>query len=269
MKEHDIQRILEQQREISPMRDLDPAQINRRLGAIQSAESKRKVPVEHREAIIREYWDNTQMRPLNFTAIIAERYEAEHGVVEKIVMNSHNTLNDKEYQQLRDAYNTKYDRAEFMKQLHAEGRRDNVAIGKKISASKQTLNDQQALEVYERCKPYWKQEGAKAFQQQLAKEYGVSWHKIRYCAMGNHPALADVCNDWQDQRYGVITLTDPNGNSHVFENHSDAVDFIDKMDLGINNVSKWLGEKLKSIEPNTPTVMRRRFWKGWVFHKTR
>lgn len=185
MNTNDIQKILQEQREISPIKGLTPAEINRKLGN----ESKRKIPITDHKKIMYEYWDNKQIRPLRLVDTIAERYTVKNSIVEKIIGNAHNTLSDDVYTKLRSAYENKYGRSELAKQIHAEGKRNNVVIGSKISKTKQTLTDEQAIEIYQRYLPYKNQHGAKAFQEQLAKEYGVTPYKIKMTCCGYHPAL--------------------------------------------------------------------------------
>ena len=185
MNTNDIQKILQEQREISPIKGLTPAEINRKLGN----ESKRKIPITDHEKIMYEYWSIDKIRPVRLVDIIAERYDVIPNVITKIVCNFYKTLPAKEYKKLRTAYENKYDRSDLIKQIHAEGLRDNKQAGQNISQSKQTLTDEQAIEVYNKCLPWKNKKGAKAFQEQIAKEYGVSHNKIRMTALGYHPAL--------------------------------------------------------------------------------
>ena len=158
----------------------------------KGAETKRQVPKADYEKIIREYWDNSRIRPLNLNETIGERYGVRYGVIEKINMNWHNTLCTEEYQALVDAYNATYTRSDMMKQVHAQRRRDNVSAGKNISLAKQSITAEQALEIYERVLPYKNKPGSTAFQQQLASEYGISNHKVRMTAMRKgHPVFKD------------------------------------------------------------------------------
>lgn len=155
--------------------------------------------------------------------------------------------------------------SEVITKMHAS--RDHQTIGKKISGAKQTLTDEQALEVYELCKPYWKKEGAREFHKQLAKKYGVSRDKIRITAIGDHPALQNVDTSWQYRKHGRVILTTPAGERHEFEHVLDAVKFMDTFDHGVKDIKRFAVEKIRLLEPNTPTRMRRRFWKGWIFER--
>ena len=164
----------------------------RQTAPLKGAETKRLVPKEDYEKIIREYWDNSEIRPLKFCEIIGNRYGVKYGAIEKIIMNWHNILPNDEYQELVDAYNAKYTRSDMMKQVHAQKRRDNVQAGKSISLAKQSITAEQALEIYERVLPYKNKPGSVAFQKQLAKEYGISYNKVRMTAMRRgHPVFDD------------------------------------------------------------------------------
>tara|TARA_R110002153_G_scaffold201279_1_gene354543 strand:+ start:1003 stop:1647 length:645 start_codon:yes stop_codon:yes gene_type:complete len=158
--------------------------------ALKTAEKRRKVPVEEYEKLIIEYWQRDEPRPLNFSATIATRYGVKH--VDTIVNNHKGTMDSEQYQQLVDAYNKKFPNA---KQDLASSQRDHANAGKNISRAKQTLTDEEAIEVYEACKPWWKQHGAVAFKKKLAKKYGVSLFKIKITASGQHPALNGSRND--------------------------------------------------------------------------
>jgi len=180
----DIQKILDQQKEISPIKDLTPSQISKIIGARTTAELRRKIPVEDYEKLIIEYWQRSEPRPLNFSQTIGARYNVQH--VDKIVNNHHGTMDSEQYEKLVDVYNKKFPNA---KQSLAMSQRDHTKAGDNISRAKQTLSDKHAIEIYEACKPWWKQPGARAFKEQLAVKYGVSFNKVNITAMGQHPAL--------------------------------------------------------------------------------
>ncbi len=143
MKATDIQKILAEQRVISPIKDLTPAEINRKL----SNEAKRKIPLDEYENIIKEYWVRDTVRPLHLANIIAERYGAH--TVEKIVINYYKTLPANEYNQLVRTYNNKFGRSALMKQVHAGGNRDKVKAGEAISKAKNTITREDAVVIYE------------------------------------------------------------------------------------------------------------------------
>lgn len=170
----------------------DPAYRRAKIETAQkTGEIRRRVPVQDYESIMREYWDNSCQRPLNLTTTIGERYGVQHGVIEKIVMNSQNTIDSVEYSRMVDAYNSVYTKSDLLKQIHAEVR-DNVSAGKNISLAKQSITAETALEIYERVLPYKNKPGSVDFQKQLAVEYGISYHKVRMTAMRRgHPVFDD------------------------------------------------------------------------------
>ena len=185
----EIQKILDAQKEISPMKDMTPAQINKRIGHAHAVENRRKIPLKDCELIIREYYCIDQIRPVGFIHTIAERYDVKVNIIEKILNNARGTMDPVEHQQLKDAYNAKYTRSDLLKQIHAENKRDAVAAGDSISKAKQSISDEDANDIYNRCLPWKNKRGAKAFQEELAKEYGVSAYKIKITSYGEHPAL--------------------------------------------------------------------------------
>ena len=268
MNAQDIQRILEAERTKSPMRGLTPAQINRTIGSHASAEAKRKIPVEDYAHICTQLWQPTVKDRVELAHTIAEKYGVEYGIMEKIMGNFENcALEPDVYEQLKTAWHNAHPDFVKYKLAKSHASRDNKSIGKKISATKQTLNNAQALEIYERCKPYYKQQGAKQFQQQLAKEYGVSYNKIRETVIGNHPALENVDTSWQYTRYGRVILTTPEGEVNEFEHILDAIKYMDTLDHGVKDISRFAMEKIRNLEPDTPTTMQRRYWKGWIFER--
>ena len=180
----DIQKILDEQRKISPIKGLTPGQINRKIGHAEAIENRRKIPVEDYKALILEYWQRSEPRPLNFSQTIGARYGVKH--VDKIVNNHHATMDSEQYQKLVDDYDKKFPNA---KQSLAMSQRDHVKAGDNISRAKQTVSDKHAIEIYKACKPWWKQPGARAFKEQLAVKYGISFNKVNITAMGQHPAL--------------------------------------------------------------------------------
>lgn len=244
----------------------------------KGAESKRQVPVEDYESIIREYWDCSQLRPIGFAQTIGDRYGVKSGVVEKIVWNRNNTLNDEEFTALRQAYDDRYTRSDIMQQVQSQGLRDNEAAAVSISLAKQSLTGDQALEIYQRCLPYWKQPGAKAFKQQLAKEYGVSYHKINAASMGNnHPVFesAELINKTKDKlaSYGSYWFCSPAGKEYNFDNIEKLGIFLIKTEKGYIPDSK---EAIRCVrtwfdrtEPNVTYIKERRFWKGWQYKNIR
>lgn len=268
MDAQDIQRILEAERKKSPMRDLTPTQINRNIGNAGSGIAKRKIPHEDYADICTQLWQPDVKDRVKMSQQIAEQYDCVLGVVEKIMGNFENcALEPEHYEQLKTAWfdaNPGYNSL-IRKKMHKG--RDHKSIGKKISQTKNGLTDAQALEIYERCKPYWKQEGAVEFQKQLAKEYGVSAGKIKNTMMGVHPALENVDTSWQYTRYGRVILTTPEGEVNEFEHVLDAIEYMDTLDHGVKNIRRFAMEKIRNLEPDTPTTMQRRYWKGWIFER--
>lgn len=273
MKAIDIQKILQQEREKSPIKGLSPAEINRKLGAVMAGENKRKVPVADYTSIMFEYWDRDTLRPLYFTQTIGDRYGVKAGVIDKIISNFYNTLTETEYQILTKKYTDKFDRSDVMKQLHASGKRDNKKIGKKISLAKNTVSREIAMELYEKTFQ-GRNTRSHAYFKQLAKEYGISFNKAKTVANGHHPALKhkDVKKDvrnWEIKFLGIYKFTSPEGVEYVFDNLYDVGAFLWKTEHGLskNKTANWGKGRMwfERTEPNTLYVKRRRFWKGWEY----
>lgn len=234
----------------------------------KGAEQKRKIPLQDYAHICTQLWQPEVKDRIKLAGKIAKKYNVEHGILEKIMGNFENcALEPDVYEQLKTAwFDANPDHWDLRtKKMHNS--RDNVAIGKKISETKNGLTDEQALEVYERCKPYWKQQGAVEFQKQLAKEYGVSAGKIKNTMMGVHPALENVDTSWQYTRYGRVILTTPEGEVNEFEHILDAIEYMDTFDHGVKDIYRFAIEKIRNLEPHTPTMMQRRFWKRWIFER--
>ena len=245
----------------------------RQQGALKTAEAKRKVPVEDYVNIILEYWNNDKLRPLGLLTTIGDRYGVKQGVIEKIIMNSHNSMPAQEYNKLRSAYESKYDRGDLLKQIHDSGARDNKTIGKKISQTKNTVSRADAIAIYE--KTFSCKQGRTAkYYKQLAKEYSVSFNKIQSVANAHHPALTDrdVKADVRQHEIkylGIYKFTSPQGKEYVFDNLYDVGAFVLKTEKGITADTQTQYSKghqwFHGVEPNVLNIKKKRFWKGWEY----
>lgn len=242
-------------------------------GALKTAEKRRKIPVEDRKSIMLEYWDRQNARPLYFTKIIAERYNVQVGAIEKIIMNYHNTLTDKQYIKLTEKYNSKFGRSDIMNQIYASGKRDTKKIGEKISLAKNTVTRENALKIYDLCLTT-KHSRSHNYYYKLAEQFDVSFSKIQSIANGHHPALKnkDVKKDifdWQKRVLGIFEFTSPEGKKYVFDNLYDVGAFLWKTEHGLTKTSQqnWGKGRMwfEKTKPNTVYIKRRRFWKGWEY----
>lgn len=244
----------------------------------KTAEKRRQVPLEDYKPIMLEYWDSSHPRPPYFMQTIADRYGVKHGVIEKIIMNWHSTLSPTKYKQLRNRYERAYPdhRSEIMRETSKK--KDLKTAGKNISLAKQTLTAEQALEIYERCKPYWKCEGAKAFKQQLAREYGVGYHKVHAASMGlGHPVFATVeltsGADEYKKKIGTFWFCSPAGVEYNFPDLEAFGTFLMKTEKGVNPTKQQAIRTAQNwtavYEPNREYVKERRFWKGWRYKNIR
>lgn len=272
MKASDIQKILEQQRDISPIKGLDASQIAKRIGALTTAELKRKIPKQDYEDIIKEYWLWDTPRPKGFANTIGERYNVKDKVIEKIISNKFNTMSDKEYQKLIKPYNDKFGRSEVIKRQHKEGKRKNV--GKNISLAKNTVSPEDAVEIYK--KSFAIKEGrTNKYYHQLAKEYNVSFSKIQGVVNGHHPALQhlDVKADIRahEIKYlGIYEFTSPEGVVHTFDNLYDVGAWLYKTEHNITDKTShqnWSKGRMwfERSEPNVLYTKQKRFFRGWSY----
>jgi hypothetical protein len=245
----------------------------RQQGALKTAEAKRKVPVEDYVSIILEYWNNDKLRPLGLTKTIGDRYGVKQGVIEKIIMNSQNSMPAQEYNKLRSAYESKYDRSDLLKQMHESGARDNKTIGEKISQTKNTVSRADAIEIYEKTFSCAHGRTAKYYKQ-LAKEYSVSFNKIQSVANAHHPALTDrdVKADVRQHEIkylGIYKFTSPQGEEYVFDNLYDVGAFVLKTEKGITADTQTQYSKghqwFHGVEPNVLNIKKKRFWIGWEY----
>jgi len=274
MKPKDIQKILQQEREKSPIKGLTPTEINRKIGAAAAGENKRKVPVAHYESIIMEYWDRDTVRPLGYCQLIGDRYGVKYGVIEKIICNWFDTITESEYNDLVDDYNSKFGKSATAKLVSKAGLRDHKAAGKNISIAKNTISRADALKIYD--KSFSCAEGrTHKFYKKLATEYGVSLGKIQSVVNGHHPALSDkdVKADVRQHEIkykGIYKFTSPCGKEYVFDNLYDVGAWLWKTEHGITDKlpqENWGKGRMwfEQTEPNVLYVKQRRFWKGWEY----
>lgn len=245
--------------------------VKQRQNALDTAEKRRKIPVNHHEKILREFWNTESLRPLHFLDEIAERYGVKSGAIERIKDNFYNTLPAEEYNEIVKKWHETFPdyRNYLMSEIHKQIDEEKQKLrNKKISEAQQTLSDQDAIFVYDYC---MKHDRSREVLILLAEKFDVSPHKIKHTALGNHPALADRDFDkdwleWEEKRFGTLILTSPNGDTYKFPTCNAARDFMDS--ICPNKISYgFVWGKFSNLEPNTPTKMHRRFWKGWIFER--
>jgi len=273
MNNKDIQKILQQQRAKSPMKDLSASQINKKIGHAEAIENRRMIPAEDHEQLLRTYWSTDKPRPLHYSKMLGEKYGAKD--VQNIVSNVHNTIPAEEYSALKEAYNTTYpfneQRSAMTKEQHATGKRKQA--GNNISLSKNTVSPEDAIVIYDRslsCK-----EGrTHAYYKQIAKEYGVSMGKIQGVVNGHHPALKDKDVDHDVRQHeikylGIYKFTSPEGKEYVFDNLYDVGAWLWKTEHNITKTAQqnWSKGRMwfEQSEPNTVYLKRKRYWKGWSY----
>jgi len=250
-------------------------------GQAKAVEKRRVIPIEDYESIIREYYDLTVKRGYEYLNIIADRYKIKAsqkltGQLEKICMNSFNTLPDAEYAQLRDAWetaNTDY-RSKLLKQQYALGRRQ-VRSGAEHSATIDSVDATTANKIYVECLTNKDSRTQKNYQE-LAKKYNVpTWEKVRNIANGHHYSLADKnalqdIEQWRLQiSEGNYEMIDPQGNSHMFNTLNELGEFIQRTEgkPNDNSTRNWQIARnwFEKTEPNTVYTKERRTFKGWKY----
>lgn len=135
--------------------------------------------------------------------------------------------------------------------------------------AKAKFTDSDILDIYERCKPWYSQRGAKEFYQSLADELNTSFGIIQSIARGErYEVLKNICTQWKGERFGTITITTPSGVKKQFTHIDDATSYLDKQDHPQKDIHKFFLNELLKMEPNVPYVKERRYWKDWIFEKT-
>ena len=280
MKASDIQKILQQEREKSPLKGLTSTEINRKIGAVMAGDNKRKIPHQDKPAIIYEYWDRDTPRPLGLSETIGKRYGVKSVDVTICNRSSNNykdcenIIPEDEYEKLVDTYNTKFGRSAMMKQVHNAGLRDNKAAGIAISLAKNGITREDAISIYDMCLQ-GSDTRSHMYYKLLAKQYGVSMGKIRDVANGHHPALedkdveTDVAN-WKSKQLGYYVYTSPAGVEHTFKDFYELGAWLWKTEHGITDKTQhqnWCKGRMwfEGKQPNTVYVKQRRFWKGWEY----
>jgi hypothetical protein len=277
MKPSDIQKILEQQRKLSPIKDLDANQISKRIGALTTAAMRRKVPIDDYISLIREYWDINKQNDAETIKNMAERYDVKYGVIEKIVLNFKNTISDKEYAEIKKAYHKKYpnQRSASLKKSYANMTEEQKAEKNlNISIAQDPVDKDTALQIYYE---YRYERTQKAYQQ-CADKYldkngnKIPWQKVRDIVNGHHYATEkfDIEADVKKYRlkvYGTFKFISPEGKVFHFEDEKACGEWMLSMDKSLKRDSdpyRVCKNKFDTIMPNTPTLMRRRFWIGWT-----
>ena len=104
MKISDIQKILAEQRTKSKILEYDTPTLNKKLGALLTAEIKRKIPVKDYLDITLEFWNTDSQRKSHIHALnkIAKRYGVKDNVIEKIVINFYEHMSKDEHKKLEE-----------------------------------------------------------------------------------------------------------------------------------------------------------------------
>ena len=279
MKISDIQKILAEQRTKSKILEYDTPTLNKKLGAMLTAEIKRKIPVKDYLDITLEFWNTDSQRKSHIHALnkIAKRYGVKDNVIQKIVINFYEHMSQDEYKKLVDAYNKKYpnQRSNSLKVSHANMTAEQKA--KKdlnICIAQDPIDEQTALAIYNECRLNRK---TKTYQS-VAKKYldkngkKIPWKKVQKIVNGGHYATkhfnieADL-KEYNKIAYGTYEFVSPEGEVFEFDDKTECGEWMIKMEHGDDNTREPLGavnNLFNKTTPNEPYTCIKRFWKKWT-----
>ena len=248
--------------------------------ALKTAEIRRKVPIEDRQAIFDDYWnlDKPHGSQQDFLEKWANFYNVGTGAIERIILNSdtYHIMPNKEYIKIKDAYHKKYPdgRSNSLKKSHANMTADQKAIKNlNISIAQDPVDEQTALAIYNEGRL---QRTGKAYKS-IAKKYidkngkKIPWQKVRDIVNGHHYALegvdieADV-KEYNKIAYGTYKFVSEHGEVFEFDDKTECGKWMIEMQYGKDSDRNPLTEIAlfdKTI-PNQPYTCRRRFWKKWT-----
>lgn len=278
MKISDIQKILAEQRTKSKILEYDTSTLNKKLGALMTAEIKRKIPVEDYLDITLEFWNTDSQRKSHTHALnkIAKRYGVKDNVIEKIVINFYEHMSKDEHKKLVDAYNKKYpnQRSNSLKDFHANMTAEQKA--KKdlnIRIALDPVDEQTALAIYKEGRL----QRTHVAYQDIAKKHlnkkgkNIPWQKVREIVNGGHYATeqfdieADI-KEYNKIAYGTYEFVSPQGEVFEFDDKKECGKWMIEMQYGKGSDRNPLKEiaLFDKTTPNEPYKCIRQFWKKWT-----
>lgn len=241
------------------------------------AELNRKVDPSEYQDIILEYWSLEEMRPLHKADHMAEQRGLTSNFLQKIVNNYRDQYVDPEwFASVKAAYEQQFPEHKTMLHKAIWENKDNQAIGKKISETKNNLTAEQAREIYHTSMDHNNPDARnEATRKKLAKLYQVSANKIKKTQLGDHPALCDKDFEsdyaaWKLATEGTYYFISPLGEQYDFADLKQVGRWLYKTEHGAEPESEtraWQIGRMwfEKVERGQEILKRRRFWKQWRY----
>lgn len=250
---------------------------NKRMAGVKTGEAKRKIPLEDYADICRDYY-NINGRPAGFYEKYTNKYNVKKSVIEKIALNFDNlSLPKEEFEKIKNAFYEKFPlkdiKSNSLKKMH-----NNLSDEKRaqkdlnIRIAQDPIDAETAIALYEECKYHRDNVHYKAAAAKYKTKDGknITWEKVRNIVNGHHFATKDFdieadVKEYRLRKYGTFKFTSPDGEIYHFEDEKACGEWMIQINPELKNDPYRVCTSLfYGVEPNTPKLMRKRFWKGWT-----